>query len=87
MRPEVRRPVCSGTSPGLQFPGSQGRSDQTQGGPKPMAMFKQRIRQLTRRLGVPQHAANGAVTASSLPVGWKAYFGLAQPPRLTLIPK
>ncbi len=46
---------------------------------KPMATFKQRIRQLTRRSG---GRSMGEVVERLRPymLGWKAYFGLAQTP-------
>jgi RNA-directed DNA polymerase len=48
---------------------------------KPMATFKQRIRQLTRRSG---GRSMGEVVQRLRPymLGWKAYFGLAQTPRV-----
>ena len=48
---------------------------------KPMAMFKQRIRQLTRRTG---GCSMAEVIERLKPylLGWKAYFGLAQTPRV-----
>lgn len=48
---------------------------------KPMATFKQRVRQLTRRSG----GRNMAEVIDKLKpylLGWKAYFGLAQTPRV-----
>jgi len=50
---------------------------------KPMATFKQRVRQLTRRSG---GRSMGEVVARLRPylLGWKAYFGLAQTPRVWL---
>lgn len=48
---------------------------------KPMATFKQRIRQLTRRSG---GRSMGEVVQRLRPymLGWKAYFGLSQTPRV-----
>lgn len=48
---------------------------------KPMATFKQRIRQLTRRSG---GRSMGQVVQWLRPyvLGWKAYFGLSQTPRI-----
>ena len=48
---------------------------------KPMATFKQRVRQLTRRSGgrSMQDVVDGL---RPYLLGWKAYFGLAQTPRV-----
>ena len=48
---------------------------------KPLATFKQRVRQLTRRSG---GRSMSQVVQGLRPylLGWKAYFGLAQPPRV-----
>jgi RNA-directed DNA polymerase len=50
---------------------------------KPLATFKQRVRELTRRSG---GRSMGEVVESLRPylLGWKAYFGLAQTPRIWL---
>ena len=50
---------------------------------KPLATFKQRVRQLTRRSG---GRSMGEVVQRLRPylLGWKAYFGLAQTPRIWL---
>ena len=50
---------------------------------KPLATFKQRVRQLTRRSG---GRSIGEVVERLRPylLGWKAYFGLAQTPRIWL---
>ncbi len=48
---------------------------------KPMAMFKQRIRQLTRRTG-GRSMAEVIERLKPYLLGWKAYFGLAQTPRV-----
>src|ERR1019366_1504729 len=50
---------------------------------KPLATFKQRVRELTRRSG---GRSMGEVGERLLPylLGWKAYFGLAQTPRIWL---
>lgn len=50
---------------------------------KPLATFKQRVRQLTRRSG---GRSMGEVVERLRPylLGWKAYFGLAQTPRIWL---
>ncbi len=48
---------------------------------KPMATFKQRIRQLTRRSGGRSMAEVVGKLKPYL-LGWKAYFGLAQTPRV-----
>ena len=50
---------------------------------KPLATFKQRVRQLTRRSG---GRSMGEVVERLRPylLGWKAYFGLAQTPRIRL---
>lgn len=50
---------------------------------KPLAAFKQRVRQLTRRSG---GRSMGEVVERLRPylLGWKAYFGLAQTPRIWL---
>lgn len=48
---------------------------------KPMAMFKQRIRQLTRRTG-GRSMAEVIERLNPYLSGWKAYFGLAQTPRI-----
>ena len=46
---------------------------------KPMATFKQRVRQLTRRSG-GRSMAEVIERLKPYLVGWKAYFGLAQTP-------
>jgi RNA-directed DNA polymerase len=46
---------------------------------KPLATFKQRIRQLTRRSG-GRSMAEGHRALRPYLLGWKAYFGLAQTP-------
>jgi hypothetical protein len=48
---------------------------------KPLATFKQRIRQLTRRSG---GRSMSAVVQRLRPylLGWKGYFGMAQTPRV-----
>jgi RNA-directed DNA polymerase len=46
---------------------------------KPMASFKQRVRQLTRRSG-GRNMAEVIVKLKPWLLGWKAYFGLAQTP-------
>ena len=48
---------------------------------KPMATFKQRIRQLTRRSG-GRRMAEVIDRLKPYLLGWKAYFGLAQTPRV-----
>jgi RNA-directed DNA polymerase len=48
---------------------------------KPLATFKQRVRQLTPRLGGQSMGAVVARLRSYL-LGWKAYFGLAQTPKV-----
>ena len=48
---------------------------------KPMATFKQRIRQLTRRTG-GRSMAEVIERLKPYLLGWKAYFGLAQTPRI-----
>ena len=50
---------------------------------KPLVTFKQRVRKLTRRSG---GRSMGEVVESLRPylLGWKAYFGLAQTPRIWL---
>ena len=48
---------------------------------KPMATFKQRIRQLTRRTG-GRSMAEVIERLKPYLLGWKAYFGLAQTPRV-----
>ena len=48
---------------------------------KPMATFKQRIRQLTRRSG-GRSMAEVIERLKPYLLGWKAYFGLAQTPRI-----
>ncbi len=50
---------------------------------KPLTTFKQRVRQLTRRSG---GRSMGEVVERLRPylLGWKAYFGLAQTPRIWL---
>ena len=48
---------------------------------KPMATFKQRIRQLTRRSG-GRSMAQVIERLKPYLLGWKAYFGLAQTPRV-----
>jgi len=48
---------------------------------KPMATFKQRIRQLTRRSG-GRSMAEVVERLKPYLLGWKAYFGLAQTPRV-----
>jgi hypothetical protein len=50
---------------------------------KPLATFKQRVRELTRRSG---GRSMGEVVERLRPylLGWKAYFGLAQTPRIWL---
>ncbi len=48
---------------------------------KPMATFKQRIRQLTRRSG-GRSMAEVIERLKPYLLGWKAYFGLAQTPRV-----
>ena len=50
---------------------------------KPLAAFKQRVRELTRRSG---GRSMGEIVESLRPylLGWKAYFGLAQTPRIWL---
>jgi len=48
---------------------------------KPMATFKQRVRELTRRSGGRSMAETVARLRPYL-LGWKAYFGLAQTPRV-----
>ena len=48
---------------------------------KPMATFKQRIRQLTRRTG-GRSMAEVIERLKPYLSGWKAYFGLAQTPRI-----
>jgi group II intron reverse transcriptase/maturase len=48
---------------------------------KPMAAFKQRIRQLTRRSG-GRSMAEVIDKLKPYLLGWKAYFGLAQTPRI-----
>jgi group II intron reverse transcriptase/maturase len=48
---------------------------------KPMATFKQRIRQLTRRSG-GRSTAEVIERLKPYLLGWKAYFGLAQTPRV-----
>ena len=50
---------------------------------KPMATFKQRIRQLTRRTG-GRSVAEVIERLKPYLLGWKAYFGLAQTPRIWL---
>ena len=50
---------------------------------KPLATFKQRIRQLTRRSG-GRSMAQVIERLKPYLLGWKAYFGLAQTPRLWL---
>ena len=52
---------------------------------KPMAAFKQRIKQLTRRLG---GRSMGQVVQRLRPyvLGWKAYFGLSQTPKVWRTP-
>jgi group II intron reverse transcriptase/maturase len=50
---------------------------------KPMATFKQRIRQLTRRSG-GRSMAEVIDKLKPYLLGWKAYFGLAQTPRVWL---
>jgi len=50
---------------------------------KPMATFKQRIRQLTRRSG-GRSMAEVIERLKPYLLGWKAYFGLAQTPRVWL---
>jgi len=48
---------------------------------KPMATFKQRVRQLTRRSG-GRSMAEVIERLKPYLLGWKAYFGLAQTPRI-----
>lgn len=48
---------------------------------KPMATFKQRIRELTRRSG-GRSMTDVVQTLRPYVLGWKAYFGLAQTPRV-----
>jgi RNA-directed DNA polymerase len=48
---------------------------------KPMATFKQRIRQLTRRSG-GRSMAEVVQRLRPYLLGWKAYFGLSQTPRV-----
>ena len=48
---------------------------------KPMATFKQRVRQLTRRSG-GRSMAEVIERLKPYLWGWKAYFGLAQTPRV-----
>lgn len=48
---------------------------------KPMATFKQRIRQLTRRSG-GRSMADVIERLKPYLLGWKAYFGLAQTPNV-----
>lgn len=48
---------------------------------KPLATFKQRVRQLTRRSGGRSMAEVIARLRPYL-LGWKAYFGLAQTPKI-----
>jgi group II intron reverse transcriptase/maturase len=50
---------------------------------KPMATFKQRVRQLTRRSG-GRSMAEVIERLKPYLLGWKAYFGLAQTPRVWL---
>jgi RNA-directed DNA polymerase len=50
-------------------------------GSKPMATFKQRIRQLTRRSG-GRSMAEVVQRLRPYVLGWKAYFGLSQTPRV-----
>jgi RNA-directed DNA polymerase len=48
---------------------------------KPLAMFKQRVRQLTRRAG-GRSMAEVIERLRPYLLGWKAYFGLAQTQRI-----
>ena len=50
---------------------------------KPMATFKQRVRQLTRRMG-GRSMAQVIERMRPYLLGWKAYYGLAQTPRVWL---
>ena len=66
---------------GYSFWVAKGREVRRRVADKPMATFKQRIRELTRRSG---GRSIGEVVQKLRPylLGWKAYFGLAQTPKV-----
>jgi len=66
---------------GYSFWVAKGREVRRRVADKPMATFKQRLRELTRRSG---GRSIGEVVQKLRPylLGWKAYFGLAQTPKV-----
>ena len=66
---------------GYSFWVAKGRVIKRRVADKPMATFKQRIRDLTRRLG-GRSMAEVVRNLRSYLLGWKAYFGIAQTPHV-----